>query len=534
LHNCSENATCTNTDGGFTCECNDAYQGNGIICTDINECENNPCLHGICNNLINDYSCDCEEGYTGKNCDICDNGYQDNDDNQTCLPNCNTAALNCNHGVCNDQLGEALCICDTGYAGESCNQCANNYHDEDGICVANNCQNGDTDIIECQGGNGIQEVECVNYEWVNNGDCICNDGYHLSNSVCIEDSCNDGIKNQDETDIDCGGSCGSCCGNGRIDTAEECDYADTSTWDSSCENVFGEGYQGIITCNTCTENIENCYQSIVINEIMTGNGSGWIEIYNKGTNSVDISGWHITTLNHSFIVSQGVTIDADDYYVINNLNIETQDAVEITDSSSNEVDYIDWTSDKTLYGRYENGEGDFTDLTIPTPHEPNILTSAVDIVWCDVKYPQNYTALMGETITVYGQVYGEINGTQQTGHEIESVQIRAKVCYLDNGNEICKSALYNENCDSCGNNDEYMSDLSINTEGNYQYYYKFSGDMGYSWIKCTQVGGNEYTAQINSPGVDLDGYKIDLYQNGESKYIYTLNGYYQHNTWVHL
>lgn len=31
--NCSTNAQCTNTAGGFTCKCNAGYQGDGVTCT---------------------------------------------------------------------------------------------------------------------------------------------------------------------------------------------------------------------------------------------------------------------------------------------------------------------------------------------------------------------------------------------------------------------------------------------------------------------------------------------------------------------
>lgn len=36
-HNCDENATCTNTDGSYTCSCASGYSGDGITCNGL-EC----------------------------------------------------------------------------------------------------------------------------------------------------------------------------------------------------------------------------------------------------------------------------------------------------------------------------------------------------------------------------------------------------------------------------------------------------------------------------------------------------------------
>ncbi len=521
LNNCDSNATCTNNNGGFTCTCNSGYTGDGVTCSNIDDCASNPCIHGTCSDLVNDYSCTCETGYDGKDCDLCANGYQDNDNDGTCEANCNTANLNCNHGTCNDQLGEAICVCETGYAGENCSSCANNYHDVNGTCVENECNEGDTDIVSCGDGHGLQDVECVDYEWSNVGDCVCDNGYHLSGGTCIADSCNDGIKNQDEIGVDCGGSvCGSCCGNGVVDTGEECDSALASSWNPSCEVEFGEGYQGTITCDTCTENIDACYQSVVINEIMTGSGTGWVELYNKGTADVTISNWTLMSNNELITFTDPTTITANGYIVVNNLNIDAVDGIGIYDSADNTVDEVTWTTNKNLYGRYENGTGNFQDLYVATPASANVDLPVVNIDWCDVQSPKDYTVLEGATTTVYGQIYGTVNGQKYTGSGSESPQIKAKLCYMDNGIEICKNATYNTSCSSCGNNDEYMEDLTIATEGSYQYYYKFSGDMGNTWTKCTEAGGSEYTATIQDPNVVVNG-DFELWTNGSTPDAWT-------------
>src|SRR5207342_3287538 len=64
--NCSANGVCANTPGGFTCACKPGYAGNGVTCTDVNECANNPCdSHATCSNLDGSFRCACNQGYTG-------------------------------------------------------------------------------------------------------------------------------------------------------------------------------------------------------------------------------------------------------------------------------------------------------------------------------------------------------------------------------------------------------------------------------------------------------------------------------------
>ncbi|CAB0029718.1 unnamed protein product, partial [Trichogramma brassicae] len=61
---CGKNALCTNTPGGFNCQCKSGYSGNALKqCLDINECSRSDvCGHGAtCTNTDGSYSCTCPE-----------------------------------------------------------------------------------------------------------------------------------------------------------------------------------------------------------------------------------------------------------------------------------------------------------------------------------------------------------------------------------------------------------------------------------------------------------------------------------------
>ena len=63
-HNCSPNAGCTNNDGGFSCMCNVGYHGNGVQCSDDNECDMGKCSeHADCVNTDGSFSCACKVGF---------------------------------------------------------------------------------------------------------------------------------------------------------------------------------------------------------------------------------------------------------------------------------------------------------------------------------------------------------------------------------------------------------------------------------------------------------------------------------------
>lgn len=119
--------------------------------------------------------------------------------------------------------------------------CMNSQKDEDETdvdcggpkcdpCVLGKTCKNDTD---CQSGycNG-NTYKCETKPCTSTDDCA--EGEKCNAGVCeAEPTCNDGIKNQDETDVDCGGSCQACANNQHCEKNSDClsfscDGADTN------------------------------------------------------------------------------------------------------------------------------------------------------------------------------------------------------------------------------------------------------------------------------------------------------------------
>lgn len=85
---------CINTDGGFSCTCDEGYtlDINGLNCIEVDECNlgtDNCDENAVCTNSIGSFSCDCNEGFTGNGvtCTPEDTGGDDDDDDDEKEPN---------------------------------------------------------------------------------------------------------------------------------------------------------------------------------------------------------------------------------------------------------------------------------------------------------------------------------------------------------------------------------------------------------------------------------------------------------------
>jgi hypothetical protein len=222
----------TDIDCGGSTVCSDC--ANGKTCLVNADCVSNNCASGVCaalptcsDSIKNQNETDIDCGGSTV-CSDCANG-------KTCLVNADCLSNFCSNGVC--------------ATAASCSDGIKNQNETDidcgGSTVCSDCANGKTCLINadclsnlCSGGvcatapscsdsiknqdetdvdcGGSVCADCTNGKMCSvNGDCISN---FCSGGICATaPSCSDGIKNQNETDIDCGGStvC-SDCANGKI------------------------------------------------------------------------------------------------------------------------------------------------------------------------------------------------------------------------------------------------------------------------------------------------------------------------------
>src|SRR5690606_12438948 len=94
---CAAQASCTNTETGYDCDCNTGFWGDGETCTDVNECDAQPCdANASCSNSQGSFSCACNLGFEGDGA-TCSPAVDEPDSMQLGLPEsfleaCNTVA----------------------------------------------------------------------------------------------------------------------------------------------------------------------------------------------------------------------------------------------------------------------------------------------------------------------------------------------------------------------------------------------------------------------------------------------------------
>jgi hypothetical protein len=251
---CSGHGACADEDGVAVCTCDEGFTGDDCsveveqVCDDgyQDNDDDGECLPDcdtadldcepphVCDDSSGEAACECAEGYTGAECSECDDGYQDNDDDGECLPDCDTAELTCPPpNECDDSGGIASCECAPGYAGADCSLCDDGFQDND-------------DDGECEESCAASDLECGPRQHCEDGSgtatCIdgCAPGY--TGDDC--EDCADGFQDNDDD--------GSC--------LPDCDTAElTCPVNSACDDTDGavvcacdDGYQDNDDNGSCT------------------------------------------------------------------------------------------------------------------------------------------------------------------------------------------------------------------------------------------------------------------------------------------
>ncbi|MFP4111398.1 MAG: hypothetical protein ACLFUO_00195 [Candidatus Woesearchaeota archaeon] len=266
-----QNGDETDVDCGGSCKSSPDFQrcDPGLSCLVNTDCHNYDCVDGTCrveldescsdgvkNNDETDVDCggSCSPCSTGLNCSV------DSD----CVNNlCHDTLLKCLSDPCNDgiQNGDETDV----DCGGNCGKCSSGDRcEDDSDCISGNC---DPDENKCRAplptcddgiSNGFEsDTDCggptcpgcdIGEDCLDSGDCISASCDPLG-LTCIEmpDTCSDGVKNNDETDVDCGGSC------------EQCELDMDCTRDADCSSGLCDDSTN--TCialpETCTDEIKN-------------------------------------------------------------------------------------------------------------------------------------------------------------------------------------------------------------------------------------------------------------------------------------
>ena len=236
-----------------------------LKCTAKTDCASGVCTNGVCqtatcsdtvkNGSESDVDCGgskCAGCPTGGACMAggdCASG--------VCASSGKCAAPTCSDGVANGSETDIDC------GGSSCGPCANGKMCKvigdcqsgvctNGTCAAPSCtdkvKNGVETDVDCGGAASMGCSRCgIGQMCGANSDCVS--GLCNTSGVCAAVSCTDGMKNGNETDVDCGGTCPGCANGGMCKVAMDCKNGVCSN--GVCTDCFDRAKNGSETDVDC-------------------------------------------------------------------------------------------------------------------------------------------------------------------------------------------------------------------------------------------------------------------------------------------
>ena len=147
---------------------------------------------------------------------------------------------------------------------------------------------------------------------------------------------------------------------------------DSYAWTAHAVTTYGRCPNGTGAFRTTTSSTKgaanDCTVAVRLNEVESNGGvpGDWVELFNAGPISVDVSGWTFKDSDdtHAYVVPAGTTIAAGGYLVLEEaqfgFGLGAADSARVFDTTGASVDAYAWTAHAaSTYGRCPNGNGPF-------------------------------------------------------------------------------------------------------------------------------------------------------------------------------
>ena len=167
--------------------------------------------------------CECEQSHTGPSCELCAEGYQDNDADGVCRLACTREDEECDgQGLCDDSSGQATCTCQQGYA------------QADPLVPL--CDVCDTGYLRVLGGECMMDETCAGIDCGGAGTCIS-----IEQAPACQ--CDEGFQDLDN-DLSCSPACAptSCSPTQQCEDSSGQIVCTSTTLYTSCQEVLDDGF----------------------------------------------------------------------------------------------------------------------------------------------------------------------------------------------------------------------------------------------------------------------------------------------------
>lgn len=156
--------------------------------------------------------------------------------------------------------------------------------------------------------------------------------------------------------------------------------------------------------------------NLVINEVLSTGSPDWLEIYNPGTETVDLSGFYLYdegSASDKSLFPEGTAIPAGGFLVWDCDDVQTNfklssggEIVTLEDTQQRVIDTVDFPAlnDGVSWARVPDGSDSWSELTDPTPgasntEEPDGSPVIADVSWSPDPVPPGEVVTISTTVT---------------------------------------------------------------------------------------------------------------------------------------